>query len=164
LANRIVLTYRDNSNKMATSEHFIDDSEGLAYQEQGALAFALVVDNAIAARVSAASLVLDVDISGLTGNETPISGADSEEVGEFIFRTAEGRKAIMNLPGIEANAVGEGTDDLDQEDTGIAAIISAFEDGIAVTGGTVQPCDAGGDDLVAVVTARERVRNSGSRA
>ena len=164
MANKIVLTYRDNSNKMSTSEHFIDDTETLAYQAAGVLAFAEVVDDSIAARVSAASLVIPVDISGLTGNATPATGADVEEVGEFICRTAAGRNTIMNLPGIEADEVGVGTDDLDQEDTGIAAIISALEDGIEISAVTIQPCDAGGDDIVALVTARERVRNSGSRA
>lgn len=162
--NKIVLTYRDNSNKRATSEHYIDPTPLLAQQTQAALAFALLVDNVIAARVSDANVVVDIDISGLA-QTTPLAGADVEEVGEFISRSTSGHKAIMNLPGIESNATGVGTDDLDRVDTGIAAIISALEDGIVVTGGVpIVPCDAGGDDLVSVDTARERVRNSGKRA
>ena len=68
----------------------------------------------------------------------------------------------MNIPATNDTASVAGSDDLDQTDTDVAAIVSLLEDGLAVTGGTIIPSDVDENDIVEVVTARERVRNSGS--
>lgn len=161
--DKIVYTYVDNSNKRATSEHFVETGLTLDQMAEGTEALAEIIDAVTNSRISAANAVYPVDISGLTGNATPAVGADVEEVGEFISHTAAGRPVIVNLPGIAADATGVGTDDLDTSLAPVAALISMLEDGIAVTGGTIIPCDAGEDDILQVDTARERVRNSGSR-
>jgi hypothetical protein len=161
--NKGVITYRDQAGKTATSEVFFTTGLTLAQITQGMGAgLGALIDAVTGALITAINILIGCDISGLTGNTTGVTG-DVDEVGEFIFRTAAGRKVLVNVPAIVNVLSTPGTDDLDQSNAHVAAFISAMEDGIAVTGGTIIPVDAGGDDVVEIVTARERVRNSGSR-
>jgi hypothetical protein len=52
---------------------------------------------------------------------------------------------------------------LNQAETNVAAFIAAMETGIAVTGGTISPCDIGESSIVDTVFAREAFKNSGAR-
>jgi len=162
--DKAVFSYRDQANKTATSEAFFTTGLTLAQITEGlGEGLAPLIDAITGALITAINVLLSVDISGLTGN-TVGALSDVEEVGEFIGTTAANRKVIINIPGIINTLSTAGTDDLDQTDTDVAALISALEDGLAVTGGTIIPCDIGGSDVVSVITARERTRNSGARA
>jgi hypothetical protein len=69
----------------------------------------------------------------------------------------------VNVPGIAESNVLAGSDDLDIIDLTVAAFITAMETGIAVTGGTISPCDVNEDTIIDTVYAREQFRASGKR-
>lgn len=106
--------------------------------------------------------VIPIDISGLIGNaEDPDS--DVEEVGAYEFVTTQGNRVKFNIPAMDELESVSTTGELDQTDPDVAALITMMIDGIAVTGGTISPCDIGEDDIVGLLFARERSRNSGAR-
>lgn len=155
-------TYRDQANKDSTNTVYIADGLSLAQITEGLQAFASLVDDVVTTILRGLSFTVSIDISALTGN---ISSADSdvEEVAEYISTTAAGREVVLNLPATNDTQSALGSDDLDQTDVNVADLISMLEDGLATTGGTIIPCDVDENDIVSVVTARERVRNTGTR-
>lgn len=161
--DKAIVSYVDQAGKRATSTLFFTTGLTLAQITEGISAMLELLDNVVGTIIYAAQAVLEVDISGLTGNTTGVT-SDVEQVGEFNCVTAANRKVLINVPGIMDNLSVVGSDDLDTTQADIAAFITALEDGIATTGGTIIPCDVGELDIVEVTTARERVRNSGSRA
>lgn len=158
----LIYTVQDRKGKTATTSVKLGSGEIFSRVETFHAAFAQALDNLIGGLIRSAFAVLGVDLSGLTGNaEDPDS--DNEDIGAFEFVTTQGNRVKFNLPGIDELQVDNSTGELDQTDPDIAAIITMFEDGIAVTGGTILPCDIGEDDIVGLLFARERWRNSGKR-
>lgn len=160
--DKTVFTFTDQAGKTATSEFFYTTGLTKAQITEGLGALAVLIDEVTGALITAVNMVIPVPIAGLTGN-TLVGTSDVEQVGEFVGFTAAGRRTVLNVPAIDNTLSTPGSDDIDQADAGIAALISAVEDGVTVTGGTVTCVDAGGDDITQVLTARERVRDSGSR-
>lgn len=158
----LTTTVVDQAGKTATFTEFFSDVLTVAQIEEGVLLHAPEVDGILSGIISRMEFCVAVDLSGLTGN-TAAATADVEEVGEFIFLTDANRRVSVNLPCINDTASVVGSDDLDQTDVAIDAIIDAMVDGIVVTSGNLSPCDADEGDITAVKSARERVRNSGSR-
>lgn len=159
----LVGTYRDQANKEATNTLYVTDGLTIAQMTEGVQALVQLIDEVLNAVIRGFDFVLSVDLSGLTGNSTGQT-SDVQEVGEFIFATGANRPVVLNLPCINDAASPAGSDDIDQSDTDMAAIIAMMEDGLVVTGGTIIPTDVDQNDIVQLVTARERMRNSGSRS
>jgi len=164
MAIAIAVTYEftDDSGETATTTIHVPNTFSIAQYTEFGRAMADLLDNIVSGVVSNAELTVTLDISALTGNNAQ-SGSDVEEVGAFLFRTAEGREVSVNIPGINESMVSANSDDLDQLDTDIAAFTTAMLNGIAVAGGTPQPCDANEADLTTLVFAREQFRASGKR-
>lgn len=158
----VITTVQDQAAKSSTSTLYVASGLTQAQYEEGLQALAQLIDPVLSGRILALRYAIPVDISGLTGN-IAAGTSDVEEVGQFIFRTANNDPVEVNLPCINDTASAAGSDDLDQADANIAAFISMMEDGLAVTGGTIIPTDFEGIDIASVETARERVRNSGKR-
>lgn len=155
-------TVEDQAGNTATVTEFIAQGLTVAQMEEGAIAHAPNLEGILSGIIKGAELCIGVDISGLTGN-VAAGTSDVEEVGEFVFATAQNREVRINLPCMNDTASVVGSDDLDQADTNVDAFITAMVDGITVAGGLLQPCDVDENDLTTVKIARERVRNSGSR-
>lgn len=162
VAAEIIYTVSDDSAEDGTTAIKIPGGFTLVQYGEFAAAMATLVDKILSGIVMAAALVISVDLSGLSFNLLDDS-SDVEEIGAFQFSTTEGRPVRMNLPGIFDNSVLSQSDDLDQSNPAIAAIIAAMESGIAVTGGTIAPCDVGEDSISILEYARERFRPSGRR-
>lgn len=158
----LTTTVLDQAGKTATFSEFFADTLTVAQIEEGVLLHAPKIDGILSGIINRMEFCVAVDLSGLTGN-TVGSTADVEEVGEFIFLTDANRRVSLNVPCINDTASVVGSDDLDQTDSDVDALIDAMIDGLTVTGGNLQPCDADEADITAVKSARERVRNSGSR-
>ncbi len=160
--NLIYTIEGDTQGEKSTTSLTLWDGNLLDSLQKFGVAFATILNNAIMGKILDAFLVFDVDISGLTGN-TLSDASDVEEIGAFEFGTAENNRIKLNLPGLQEAKVIADTHELDTADSDIAAIIAMMEDGLSVTGGTIEPCDIGGDDIVDTFFAREQFRNSGSR-
>lgn len=159
---QVVYTTEDASGDKATTAIDVPITFSLAQYGEFGVAMALLIDAFIGGVVTSAALTINIDLSALTSNAT-LSTADVEEVGAFLFTTAEGRPVDVNVPCIIETLEAAGSDNLDQADVDVAAFIAAMEDGIATTGGTIAPTDRGEDDLVTTTYARSELRNSGKR-
>lgn len=163
MPTEIIYTVEDRAGRTATTSVKLPSVEPKTRVQTFHEAFVSALDDLIGGVIRSAIAVLQIDISGVTGNlEDPDS--DVEDVGAFEFVTAEGNRVKLNLPAVDELFVDNSSGNLDQTDSQIAAIITMMEDGIAVTGGTIQPCDIGEDSIVGTLFARERFRNSGKRS
>jgi len=152
----------DKDGEYSTTSLTLWDGNLIASLQGFAVAFATLLNNTIMGKILSAFLVFEVDISGLTGN-TVSDAADVEEIGAFEFATTEGNRVKLNIPALQEALVVANTHDLDTAETEISAVITMMEDGLAVTGGTIEPCDIGMDDIVDTYFSREQFRNSGRR-
>lgn len=157
VAFEIIATLSDESGDDATTTLKVPSGFSLSQYGEFAVAMAALVDDMLSGRVESLELCLSADLSGLTGNVIG-AASDVEEVGRFQFRTVDGRPVKLNLPTLNESLVAVGTDDLDLVDPNIAAIETMMVDGIAVTLGTITPCDVAEDDIVSLEFAREGFR------
>ena len=158
----LTYTYQDDSGNTATHDIHVPTAFSIAQFTEFGRSMADLLDNIVGGLIISLDLTITADISGLLLNFVdPLS--DVEEVAAFQFATADNRAVLVNLPGMDEDIVLAGSDDLDQLDSGVAAFITAMETGIAVTGGTISPCDVNEDSIVETVYAREEFRSSGKR-
>jgi hypothetical protein len=163
LAAKVVYTVIDDSGERGTTEINVPTGFSLAQYTEFGAAMATFLDAILGGKVESADICFGVDLSGLTSN-TALSTSDVEEIGAFVFQTSEGLNVICNVPCIDELTVISGSDDLDQAHVDIAALITAFEDGLVTAGGTIEPTDVAEVDIVTTISARERFRASGTRA
>lgn len=158
----VVGTYIDQAGKEATNTQYVTAGLTIAQMIEGIQSLAQLVDSIVLAVVKGFEFAISIDLSGLVGN-TAAATSDVQDVGEFVFATAANRPVLLNVPGINDTVSIPGSDNIDQTNGAVAALITTMEDGIVTTGGTIIPCDVDENDIVELVTARERVRNTGKR-
>ena len=87
-----------------------------------------------------ASFCFGLDLSTATIKGAPSGVSDVFQKGLFQFNSLNGFTS-MRLPAISETKVVVGSDAIDTSDADVAAFITAMEDGIVVTGGTISPSD-----------------------
>ncbi len=112
-----------------------------------------------AAAITRASVVFNVDISGL-GLKSVAGGVSKVARKLYLqFTTAvTGFIGKTLFPALDEGKVIAGSDDVDDSDVDVAALVTAFEDGIVVTAGTMTMTNGRGHDLVALSDAKEQFR------
>lgn len=157
-----IFTIRDNKKKEAETTVYVPTSFTRAQLEDFGQQMAKLIDDMVSGKVVAAEFGVNVDISTLTGNVATLA-SDVEEKAVFEFITSEGRVVDLTVPGLNELLVISGTNQLDQANANIAALIAMMEDGLTADSVVVQPTDAAGVDVVLVKTAEENFINSGRR-
>lgn len=160
VSNPIILTYviADGSVpvKYSAQKYNIPTTFSGAQREEFALALAQVVDDIIEGAIVKITLTTEVDLpAGIKGAGNP--GSDVEEGAEFSWSTATGHPStnrVATFKESQYSDLGDSTQ-VDQSNTEVAAYITAILSGLAVTGGTVQPCDSHGLDLTILRGARQ---------
>lgn len=150
-------------NEKSTTEIHFTSGFNLSQYTGYAIAFATLLNNLIGGKILDATLNFGVDLSTLSSN-TAETFSDVEEVAAFEFVSEQGNPVKLNIPALIETAVIDTTHDLDQTDARVGDVIAMMEEGIAVTGGTIVPCDVGEDPIAGVIYARERSKNSGARS
>lgn len=158
----LTYTLTDDSGDSATFTISLPTAFSLAQFTEFGRAMANFVDDMVSGLVARCELTVGISVATLTGN-TAAAGSDVEEINSYQFTTAAGRPVSINVPGTDETDVSPNSDELNQVDTQQAAFINAMVNGIAVTGGTIQPTDIDGEDVTAIVYARESARASGKR-
>ena len=158
----IVYEFSDNDGDSASCSTHVPNSFTLSQYTEFARALAALKDAVTVGLLRACSLVIGVNVSALISNGVGVD-SDVEEIAAFQFRSAQGFPVKVNVPGVLEMLVASGSDELDQADPDIAAFLTAMQSGIAVTGGTIIPCDVGESDIVSLDYARENFRASGKR-
>lgn len=163
VALEVIYEVEDRDGDRSTTSVKVPNGFSISQFTEFGAAMATLIDAMLEGRVSGADLALSVDLSGLTFNTLDLA-SDVEDIGAFQFRTSENRPVRVNIPGINEINVLDYSDDLDQAAPSVSAFIAMMESGLAVTLGTISPCDVAEDDIIAVEYARERFRASGKRA
>lgn len=92
-------------------------------------------------------------------NTTAAAGSDVQEKASFLIRTAGGFLKRLGIPTILESIFNTGSKDVDLGHTDVAALVTALETGIDISGaggsGTISACDYREDDLVNVEAAYE---------
>lgn len=164
LAPTIQFTARDNDNDDSSTSIHVPSGNTLAQYTEFAGDFAALLEGVmIGALNPTARLSIPVDISALTGN-VAADTSDVEEVASFQFADANNEPVDLNIPALNlTDDLLAASDALDTADTDIAALITAMESGLAVTGGTIQPSSIAEADIQDTFYARRYTRPSGKR-
>jgi len=155
LSTTINVAFIDGKGKTSVTKVRVPTTFTIAQYREFAAAMAQLIANVAAAQITSVSINFGLDLSGL-GLKTVASAV--EKVGakaQGLFNTVSGIIAKWRIPAPLEEKVVVGSDDLDQTDTDIAAVISANEDGIAVTGGTIQFTNGRGSDITSVASLQE---------
>ena len=159
LAFSIRLDFVDNKGSTSFTKIRVPTTFALSDYIEFGEAAAQLVAKVCTARVTAVSLTVSVDLAGL-GLKT--SAASVAKVGRklfFKFATAvTGFIGRTLFPTLKESLVVAGSDNIDMTDTDVAALASAFEDGIVVTGGTVTYTNDRGHDITNTDVAKEQFR------
>ena len=164
MATELRYTISDDDGDSAETGLYLPDGDTLARYTEFAIAHAPTLEGITNGLLDPlARITIPIDISGLTGN-VATQDSDVERMVQFSFANENGEPVLFNLPGLNYTTLISGSDEVDQTDVSIAPIITAFEDGLPVTGATAEPCDIGEADIVATYYARKHIKNSGSKA
>lgn len=162
----IQLVYEIEGNvkgEVASTSVYLFDGNVLADLRAFGSAFATLLNNFIGGKILSASLVFDIGTGFASGNTVEVY-SDVEEKGVFGYERDESQ-VVISIPAIIETAVVDGTHNLDQTHTQVAALMSFIEDGIDVVTEIVFVTDVVGEHggELDFVYAREDWVNSGKR-
>jgi len=147
----------DDKGKVSSTKLRLPNGFALADYVEFAQASAQLFTNISQGVLTKVGLSFNVDLSG-AGLKTVASAVTGVARKLWLrFNTAvTGFQAQTLIPGIRETQVGAGSGDINQADTDVAAVISMFEDGLAVTGGTMTFTNDREHDITAIVSGTER--------
>lgn len=158
----LICEVTDRSGDKSSTSMKVESGIALGPLTLFAVAWVNLLDDIIAGVIRTVTAYAKGNVAGLTGNSI-VATSDVEHYGKFEFLTNSGNNVKVNVPALDEGAVGALTsDDLDIADPQVAAFIAAMTTGIAVTGGTITPCDIAENDLTDLIFAREAFSNSGA--
>lgn len=157
LAVSVRFDFVDDKGKTSFTKVRVPTAWSIAQYIEFAEAMGQLYADAGTGAVTGASITFGVDISGLGLKGAAGATADIYEKARFQFNTAlAGFKAFFRLPTWDETKTTIGSDVVDTADVDVAALIAAYENGIAVTGPlTIQPTDNRLNDVVSLQFARE---------
>jgi hypothetical protein len=155
-------TVTDSKGKSSLTKVRVPTGFSISQYGEFAEAMAQLIANMQDGAITEVTVGLPVSLSGATIRATAIGIADVAKKLFLNVRSAvSGLFGKFNIPTYnEVNTV-SGSDAADIVDPDIAALIAIVENGINVSGETIQPIDLRGNDLADVVEAREIFRKSG---
>jgi hypothetical protein len=159
----LIATVEDKSGDKGTTSIFVPTSTTLTQLNAFSPLWATALNDMIYGVIRSIQALYSASVAAITDNAGSLT-ADVEHVGKFQFRTVSGDFVNISVPCLDEGTIGGfSSDELDQTEAEVAAFIAAMESGIAVTGGTISPCDIGEQSISTVIFAREAFRNSGAR-
>jgi len=128
------------------------------YQEYGE-AKAQLISNISSCRITNASLTFSIALGGLSLKTVAAAVADVSQKGYFAFASAvNGFFKRFRIPTFDEARVNANSDTIDTIHASVAAFQAAMENGIVVTGGTIQPTTERVQSIVSLSDAREVFR------
>jgi len=163
IAPSITYTIKDGDQDSATTSLHVPDGDTLQRYGEFAVAHAPILEGVLLGVIEpVARLSIPVDISALTNNLV-IASSDVEQVAAFQFADSNGEPVDFNMPGLAQGMILVGSDSLDLTVAAVSDLIAAMEVGLAVTGGTIQPCSIAEASILDTFYARKETKNSGKR-
>lgn len=150
----ITFSFVDDKNKTSTTKLHIPTGLTIAQITTFASTSGQVLADFSNCRVTRVSPCIGIDLSELS---LPSAGATSDwwEKAIFTMRTAFNTVAKVLVPTFRDTMIVDGSDSVDVTDPDVAAFITALEDGIVTTGGTIAPVDLRDNDVSEVTASKE---------
>jgi len=159
LAITMRFDFEDDKGKSSSTKIRLPSGFSIAnYVEFGQAAAQLLV-NASTGSLTGATITFNVSLDALGLKTVPSAVSKVARKLYLQFTTAvTGFLGKTLFPSLAESKVISGSDDVDQADVDVAALVSALEDGIAVTLGTMTFTNGRGHDLVTATDAKEQFR------
>lgn len=157
LTTTINFDFIDEKGKTSHTRLNVPLGFSLAAYREFAQDAAQILLNASACILTGVSISVAVDVSAVTKALAAVNSNVAAKI-KGLFSTASGIIAKFLIPGPNENYTLAGSNDFDQTDPDVAALVSAYEDGIAVTGGTFTPTNGRGHDVSAVAELTQSFR------
>lgn len=159
----ITLTVQDGKDQESTVTLYTTDGYTLPQLIGAVVALAPLVKGVITGGIMRASLVIDVDISGIAGISTIDPDSDTEEGALFIWNTDMNHDKRNRIPTFDEALLLPGTREVDTSDLTVAALNNAIIAGLVVGAATVTFVDSREEDIDALETAYESFQSSRKR-
>lgn len=159
LAVTIRFDIQDQKGKKSFTKVRVPTGYELSHYGEFALGMAQLIANMSTGQITRVSFCVGLDLSGATIKAVASGLSDIAQKILIGFSTAvSGFRTKLKLPAISEVKIVAGSDSWNLADPDVAAFITAMENGIVVTGGTVQPTDMRQNDIVSTDYARELFR------
>lgn len=155
IAVTLNFTLEDDKGKSSKTEIKVPTGFTISDYVEFGQGAAQLIANISDAQVTNCSVSFGVDLSSLGLKAVAAAVSNVAVKMQGIWNTASGLIAKWLVPSPHDTQVATGTDDFDQADVNVAPVITAMEDGIAVTLGTMQFTNGRGDDISAVSTLKQ---------
>lgn len=162
MAIGITFTFRDRKGKESTTVINVPSDLAMPSLIDFAQQAAAIVSQLTRGALVRVGITIGVDISSVVGvSSEAFEDADVEEKAYFSFLTTNGFRTRVNLPTLNEGKVVDGSDQLDLNDLDVQTFVDMMLDGLSVDDGaagtiTVTPVDKRGEELVALLEAREK--------
>lgn len=155
MALSILYSIQDAKGLTSTMEINIPTATTLANATTFAQAMAGLLNAVTTGVLTRIGVVLSVALPG--GIRTgALTNSDTEEGARFQFRTSGGNFTAFRVPTFLETLIQSNSRAVDLEDTDVAALVTAMEDGIS----GVNPVDKRNEDVTALTSAREQFQSS----
>ncbi|NIT56286.1 MAG: hypothetical protein GWN00_08640 [Aliifodinibius sp.] len=160
LAISIRYEFLDESGKTSFTKIRVPNGFSLANYTEFAQAMGQIISDMKVGVLTRAGVCVGLDLSGSTIKAVADIFSDVLQKARVHFASAlQGFSGKMLLPAFDELNVVAGSDEIDQTDPDVAAFITAMENGIAVTLGTIAPTDDRENDLTSVLFFREEFKD-----
>lgn len=161
LAVSVRFDFVDNKGKTSFTKIRVPNGFSISQYTEFAQGMAQLITDLTQSRITRAGFSVGLDLSSSTIKAAPSVFSDIAQKVMFGFSTVlAGFRTKMKLPALNEDKVTAGSDAINQADADVAAFITAMENGIVVTGGTVSPTDLRGNDINGTDYATELFRKT----
>ena len=159
LAVAVRYDFVDEKGDTSFTKVRVPSTFSIAQYTEFVLALGQFIANMSSCRITGGSVTFTIDLSGLSLKASAATIADVFQKGYFSFNSAAtGFFKRMRIPTLAESKVSSGSDNINTLDADVAAFVTAMNNGIVVTGGTISPTTERGHDLTSLNEAREVFR------
>jgi len=154
LATKITLTVRDGSGHYSYPSIHVPDTATITDITEIGQQFATLMDDVMDGVVLAISSTQRVALPG--GLDVVLATSDVEKGGLLLMQTALGTTSRLRIPTLKEAVISSGSDDINLEQTEMAALVTLLEDGFTTSDtGLVQIVEYRGEDITNVLSGAE---------
>jgi hypothetical protein len=159
LAVAVRYDFVDEKGDTSFTKIRVPSTFSIAQYTEFVLAMGQFIATMSACRITGGSVTFTIDLSGLGLKASAATIADVFQKGYFSFNSAAtGFFKRLRIPTLSESKVSAGSDNINTLDADVAAFVTAMNNGIVVTGGTISPVTERGHDLTSLNEAREVFR------
>jgi hypothetical protein len=159
LAAAIRIDFVDNKSKTSFTKIRIPNGFSISQYIEFGQAMCQVIANISTCRITGASATFSIGLGGLSLKTVADILADTAQKGYFSFASGiTGFFKRLRIPTFDETKTNETSDTIDETDVAVAAFVAAMENGIVVTGGTIQPSTERDQTIVSLSDTREVFR------